>query len=195
MITVPNMNFILVSLLPLVLVRKSRFPSLAAANGQFMFFRSDVYKNISPHRLFKSHKIEDIVIAREFKKQGIVTACLLGDEKIKCRMYTGFSDSVNGFSKNVTEFFGGSFPAALLFWLVTSFGFVTILAGLPPFYFTIYLIIYLLTRVFISAASGQNIFFNLIFIIPLQASLGIFIYKAFINKTFRKFQWKGRYIE
>ncbi len=195
MITVPNMNFILVSLLPLVLVRKSRFPSLAAANGQFMFFRSDVYKKIFPHRLFKNHKIEDIVIAREFKKQGIGTACLLGDEKIKCRMYTGFKDSVNGFSKNVTEFFGGSFLTALLFWLVTSFGFLAILSGLPLLLFAIYIILYLLTRAFISAASGQNIFFNLIFIIPLQASLGIFIYEAFINKTFRKFQWKGRYIE
>ena len=54
MITVPNMNFILVSLLPLILVRKSKFPSLAAANGQFMFFRSDVYKKIFPHRLMKN---------------------------------------------------------------------------------------------------------------------------------------------
>ncbi len=38
--TVPDMNYILVSLLPLVLVRKTKYPSLAAANGQFMFFRS-----------------------------------------------------------------------------------------------------------------------------------------------------------
>lgn len=189
------MNFILVSLLPLILVRKSKFQSLAAANGQFMFFRSDVYKNVYPHKLFKSNKIEDIAIAREFKKQGIGIACLLGDDKIKCRMYTGFSDSVNGFSKNVIEFFGGSFLTAFLFWLVTSFGFLAIIFGLPPFFFAVYLIICILTRVFISAASGQNKFLNLIFIIPLQISLGIFIYKAFINKSFRKFQWKGRYIE
>ena len=195
MITVPNMNFILVSLLPLILVRNSKFPSLAAANGQFMFFRSDVYKKILPHRLMKRHKIEDIAIAREFKKQGVGIACLLGDDKIKCRMYTGFSDSVNGFSKNVTEFFGGSYLTALLFWLVTSFGFLVIISGLPPFFFVVFIILCLLTRVFISAASSQNIFLNLLFIIPLQISLGIFIYKAFINKTFRKFQWKGRYIE
>ena len=193
-ITVPNMNFILISLLPLILVRKSRFPSLAAANGQFMFFRSDVYKKIFPHRLMKKHKIEDIAIAREFKRQGIVIACLLGNDRIKCRMYTGFTDSVNGFSKNVIEFFGGSFLTALLFWLVTSFGFLAILFGLPPVFFAVYIIFCLITRVFISAASGQNIFYNLIFIIPLQASMGIFIYKAFINKTFRRFQWKGRNI-
>mgnify|MGYP001584351259 CR=1 FL=1 len=43
-ITVPNMNYILLSLLPLILVRKSGFSSLAAANGQFMLFDSKIYK-------------------------------------------------------------------------------------------------------------------------------------------------------
>lgn len=191
-ITVPNMNFILLSLLPLILVRKIGFPSLAAANGQFMFFITDIYRNILPHRLMKYNMIEDIAIAREFKKQGIKIACLPGDDTITCRMYNGFSDAVNGFSKNVTEFFGGSFLTALFFWLLTSFGFLAIISGLAPLFFALYLLIYLLTRVFVSAASHQNIFYNIIFIIPLQASLGIFIYKSFINKNFRKFQWKGR---
>ncbi|MBP1666432.1 MAG: glycosyl transferase family 2 [Bacteroidetes bacterium] len=194
-ITVPNMNFILVTLLPLILVRKSRFPSLAAANGQFMFFRSDIYRIIHPHKLMKGNMIEDISIAREFKKQGIKIACLLGDDKITCRMYRGFHEAVNGFSKNVIEFFGGSFIMALLFWLVTTFGFAVILFTLSPVFLYVYLTIYLLTRIFVSAASSQNICVNIVFILPLQLSLGLFIYKAFINKNFRKFQWKGREIK
>jgi len=194
-ITVPNMNYILVSLLPLILVRKSRFPSLAAANGQFMFFRSDVYRNTLPHELMKNNMIEDIATAREFKKRGIKIACLLGDDKITCRMYRGFPEAVNGFSKNVIEFFGGSFIMALLFWLVTTFGFAVILFTLSPVFLYVYLTIYLLTRIFVSAASSQNICVNIVFILPLQLSLGLFIYKAFINKNFRKFQWKGREIK
>jgi len=193
-ITVPNMNYILVSLLPLILVRKSRFPSLAAANGQFMFFRSDVYRNTLPHELMKNNMIEDIATAREFKKRGIKIACLLGDDKITCRMYKGFPDAVNGFSKNVIGFFGGSLIMALIFWLITSFGFAVILFTLPPVFFYVFVILYLLTRIFVSDASGQNIFLNILFIIPLQASLCIFIYRAFVNKNFRKFQWKGRNI-
>jgi hypothetical protein len=126
-ITVPNMNLILVSLLPLILVRKLRFPSLAAANGQFMFFRQDVYKKILPHQLMKNNMVEDIAIAREFKRKCIRIACLLGDVNISCRMYTGFSDAVSGFSKNVIDFFGGSFLTAFLFWLITSFGFLAVL--------------------------------------------------------------------
>ncbi len=31
--------------------------------------------------------------------------------------------------------------------------------------------------------------------IPLQVSLGIIIYKTFINKHFGKFKWKGHDIE
>ena len=36
--SVPIMNYILLTLLPLIFVRKISFPSIAAANGQYMFF-------------------------------------------------------------------------------------------------------------------------------------------------------------
>lgn len=193
-ITVPNMNYILLTLLPLILVRRSWFSSLSAANGQFMFFDSGVYRIHQPHLLMKKEKVEDIFIARYLKKMGYKTACLTGDEGIACRMYNGFREAVSGFSKNVIAFFGSSFPAAVLFWLITTFGFIPVLYSFPPLLICVYFGAYILTRIFVSAASRQNIFFNLIFIIPLQLSMGFFIYNAFINKHFRKFQWKGRNI-
>lgn len=193
-ITVPNMNYILVSLLPLILVRKLKFPSLAAANGQFMFFKTDKYKTLKPHEKMKGDKVEDISIAREYKRNGVKVACLLGDNDITCRMYNGFNESVNGFSKNVIAFFGDSFILASLFWLVTTFGFLFILNELALIFFLTYILLCLSSRIIISIVSRQNIFFNLIFIIPLQISLGLFIYKAFINKKFRNFKWKGRII-
>ena len=194
-ITVPDMNYILVSLLPLIFVRKLRFPSMSAANGQFMFFKADIYHLLEPHRLMKKNKVEDIHIAREFKKRRLKIACLLGDETIRCRMYNGFRESVNGFSKNVIAFFGNSYLLAVLFWLITTFGIVAILIALPVKYWIIYLSMYFLTRIFISVASQQNIFYNLIYFLLLQFSLGLFIYKAFMNQYFRKLEWKGRIIE
>jgi len=192
--TVPVMNYILLSLLPLILVRRSRYPSLAAANGQFMFFRADAYRSVEPHMIMKDKKVEDILTARHFKRRGLAIACLVGAEDISCRMYTGFRDAAEGFSKNVVEFFGNSFMAALMFWLITTLGFMPVLFFLPPAIFLAYAAIYALTRMFISAASRQNIFYNLLLIIPLQFSMGFFIYKAFINRFFRKYQWKGRSI-
>lgn len=192
--TVPNMNYILLSLLPLILVRKSKFTSLSAANGQFMFFRADVYKRMTPHRLMKDNMVEDISIAGYLKKNDHKIACLVGDHNINCRMYTGYLDALEGFSKNVIAFFGNSFFLAILFWLVTSFGFIPVLLLLPSKIFLVYIAMYLLTRIVISIASHQNILNNL-HLFNLQLSMGIFIYKAFINKHFRKFQWKGRSIE
>jgi hypothetical protein len=145
--------------------------------------------------MVKNNKIEDIAIARIFKKHSVRVACLLGDDRISCRMYHGFSDSINGFSKNVIAFFGDSFLLASMFWLFTTFGFLTVLFCLSKVLFAVYIIAFLLIRIFVSVASRQNLFYNLLFIIPLQVSLGIFIYKAFINKLFRKFQWKGRNID
>jgi hypothetical protein len=82
-----------------------------------------------------------------------------------------------------------------MFWLITSFGFLVPLFFLSKDLFTGYLTAYLLTRVLITIASHQNIIENLGFIIPLQISMGIFIYKAFTNKYFGKFLWKGRSIK
>jgi len=193
-ITVPVMNYILVSLLPLVLVRKTKYSSLSAANGQFMFFEAGKYRSLRPHEKMKHEKVEDISIARSYKKSGLKVACLLGDDSISCRMYNGLGEAVKGFSKNVIAFFGNSFIIALLFWVITTFGFLPILFEMPPYTFVVYLLAYLLTRIIVSLASRQSVFYNILLIIPLQVSLFLFIYKAFINKYFGKFQWKGRNI-
>jgi glycosyltransferase involved in cell wall biosynthesis len=193
-ITIPNMNYILLSLLPLVLVRKSNFQSLAAANGQFMLFNSKIYKELLPHEKMKSSKVEDIEIARYLKQNKIPVACLTGNETITCRMYECFNEAVNGFSKNVITFFGNSFAVAILFWLVTTFGFLTVLFGLNSSAFFLYLLIILVARIIISFISKQNIILNLVLLIPQQLTLGLFIYQAFMNKLNKQHQWKGRNI-
>lgn len=193
--TVPVMNYILVTLLPLVLVRKSRFSSLSAANGQFMFFKSTSYREMLPHEKVRKNMVEDIHIARMFKKEGKNVSCLLGDDDLSCRMYRSFGDAVNGFSKNVIAFFGNSFLLALLFFVVTTFGFLAVLQVTPPGVFTAYLAAFLAARIIVSIASRQNAFYNMLLIIPLQFSLGLFIYRASINRLFRRFQWKGRNLD
>lgn len=40
----------------------------------------------------------------------------------------------------------------------------------------------------------KNVFLNLLYIIPLQVSMGLFIIRAFINMKYRNFEWKGRKI-
>lgn len=193
-ITVPNMNYILLSLLPLVLVRKTGFSSIAAANGQFMLFQSDIYQKFQPHKKMKSSKVEDIEIARFYKRNKIKVACLTGNSSITCRMYSGFSEAVYGFSKNVIQFFGGSFFIAILFWLVTSLGFIAVLFSFSKLVFLLYLLVLVLTRIFISIVSKQSVLRNLKFIVPQQITMGIFIFQAIINTRKKQYLWKDRNI-
>lgn len=193
-ITVPNMNFILLSLLPLILVRKSGFPSLAAANGQFMLFKASVYYKMGPHAKVKSQKAEDIEIARFYKKNQIKVACLAGINSIQCRMYTGFRDAVKGFSKNVIAFFGNSFPLAILYWVIGTLGFVAVIKAFPMHIFLLYIIILLLTRAILSFTSNQSIINNSVLLIPQQLALGVFIFMSVIHKFRKKYEWKGRNI-
>lgn len=194
-IVVPIMNWILLSLLPLRLVKKSKFPSLAAANGQFMFFNAACYKNFEPHKIFKYSKVEDILISRFLKKNDYRIDCLTGNNEIKCRMYENYNDAINGFTKNVAEFFGGSIIVAIIFWLISFLGFMFIIASLPINFLAIYFALIIFINIFISISSKQNIFVNVILHFPKMFSLGHIIFKTIVNTTRKKSQWKGRYIK
>ncbi|MFO7619916.1 MAG: glycosyltransferase family 2 protein [Bacteroidales bacterium] len=193
-LTVPNMIYILLSLLPLILVRKSAYPAFAAANGQFMMFDSAAYRLFEPHEKMKNDMVEDISTARYLKNKKQKIACMTGDDTIRCRMYAGFSDAVNGFSKNVAAFFGNSLILAILFWVVTTFGFIVVISAFSPLVIILYFSAYLLTRVLVSSVSEQNILQNILLLIPQQFSCGLFVLKAVINEINKKHQWKGRYI-
>ena len=192
--TVPIMNFILLSLLPLVFVRLLPFSSMAAANGQFMLFDAKTYRETQPHYTFRDNKVEDISIAQSFKKNGIRIACLAGNSSISCRMYSSFAEAVNGFSKNVIMFFGNSGFLAVLFWLITTLGFIPVLVALPLTMVYTYFLMLVAIRFLISVVSHQNPLKNLVLAIPQQVVLGIFIITAFLNKSKKAYQWKGRNI-
>jgi hypothetical protein len=137
-ITVPVMNSILLSLLPMILTRESSRPSLAAANGQFMLFERETYIQFQPHKKVKKDLVEDILIARFYKKSGLKMQCMTGNETIRCRMYQNLNDSLHGFSRSVAEFFGGSHLAAFLYWLIGTFGIFAVIFGLPAFFIHYY---------------------------------------------------------
>ncbi|MDD4823541.1 MAG: glycosyltransferase family 2 protein [Bacteroidales bacterium] len=191
-LTVPIMNYILLTLLPLVLVRKSAFSSMAAANGQFMLFKRERYLEIMPHELFKNNRVEDIEIARYLKRKKIPVVCSVGDDTITCRMYHGFQEAVNGFSKNVIGFFGNSVFAALLFWIVTTFGFLVVWSELSTVLCCLFLFLIVATRVAVSAVSKQSILLNVLLLAVQQLMLGWLIYKAVVHRYNRQLKWKGR---
>lgn len=193
-VTVPVMNYILLTLLPLILVRKSNFISLSAANGQFMLFDAEIYRNHSPHLMMKSHRVEDIQISRLYKKIRIPVACIASTDSISCRMYNSFSEAVNGFSKNYIMFFGNSFMVATLFWLISTFGVIILLYYLPIELNILYLFAVIITKVFVSMVSKQNPLKNLLYAVPQHISMGLILYQSIVNRLKNSYTWKGRLV-
>ncbi len=192
-ITVPIMNYILLSLLPLIFVRTSPFSSHAAANGQFMLFSADVYHKYKPHANFKNSPVEDISIARYLKRNKVKVSCLVGDNSLVCRMYKSYIEALNGFSKNVLIFFGNKPALAVLFWVITTLGFIPVML-INIYWLLLYVALVLITRILVSKISKQHIGHNILLLIPQNFFLLHVIIRAVQFKYKKNYLWKGRKI-
>ena len=188
------MNWILLSLLPLPLVRLSRWSSFSAANGQFMLFSAYEYKKLLPHKKFRSSRAEDIEICRYYKKERLKVATLTAGKTVQCKMYENADEAINGFSKNVFFFFGNSVTATILFALITTitplwiFIFNGTIAGV------ISLAAIAAIRIMISVASYMNPAENL-FLLPIQHFMFLkIVYRALQKRYNKELVWKGRNI-
>ena len=192
---VPLMNWILVSMLPLVLTRLSSRPSLSAANGQFMLFDADIYRRHRFHRQVRQQRVEDILIFRMIKKKGLKAETLLSDGQVSCRMYPGYREAILGFSKNVFEFFGGSIPLSFAFLAITVLGFIPVWIAMGSLAAGIYLLAGVLIRLLSSLLSRQPMVMNLLFAPVQQFSLVLVILTGLWNRIRRKTTWKGRIVD
>lgn len=194
-ITVPLMNWILLSLLPLILTRISKRPSLSAANGQFMLFKASTYHKHKFHEMVANKNVEDIEIFKVMKRLGYTSETILGNRNTQCKMYGSFKDAINGFSKNVFEFFGSSMVVTIVFALITVFGFIPvwIYYGLQGLFF--YLSLVILHRLLISLLSRQFILFNFLLTPVQQISFMIVIINRIRKRAQKNALWKSRIID
>lgn len=166
-LTVPVMNWILQSLLPMILVQKTSFPSLSAANGQFMMFDAENYRTNQWHSKVKNQNVEDIRLARMIKDSGLKMAVLLGNEDVFCRMYTRFDEAVLGFSRNMHEYFGGQRLVMMAFWFLVCFGPFIVFATLGANFLGFFVVLVVANRLLVAAASQQSVLWSVL-IHPLQ---------------------------
>lgn len=192
--TIPMVYFILLSLLPLRLVRKTRLASLAAANGQFMMFKTTAYQAVLPHQAVRDNCVEDIAISRLFKSKGHRIACSLSDQRVECRMYNNYKSSVKGFSKNVTAFFGNSLFFTILFWFITTLGFIPVFIGTGVSGLICFISLSILTRIVVIITCKQTLKEQLKLMLHHQLSLGLFILHHLQTKVNGHYEWKGRNI-
>lgn len=193
-VSVPLLNYILLSLLPLSFISKSKYEIFSAANGQFMMFDAATYKNIWPHEKYKSNAVEDIAILRLFKQKGLARDIRLGDNDISCRMYDGLDAAIDGFTKSIFQFFGNSRLVTVFFAFSTTIAPFILYYKMGIWWSIAYMVGIVFIRIFVSLASQQSVVQNLVLAFPQHLVFLVIIIKGLINKKQKKLLWKGRNI-
>lgn len=101
----------------------------AAANGQFILIRREVYDAVGGHAAVRDAITEDFALARRVKRAGYGLAMLGGRRLIRTRMYSGLGEIWRGLSKNVPDIVGGGGKTVLLALAAALLGVASL--GLP----------------------------------------------------------------
>jgi chlorobactene glucosyltransferase len=135
-IIMPMLLFTVFTLLPLYFVSKKGFTKFSMSMGPYMLFKRSAYDKIGGHGSVKSALVEDVWLARKIKENGFTLVIADGKDAAELRMYKGFKEIWNGFSKNIYAGFDFSTPLLftiniiyfILFLLPFTFWFVNLLS-------------------------------------------------------------------
>jgi cellulose synthase/poly-beta-1,6-N-acetylglucosamine synthase-like glycosyltransferase len=81
---------------------------VAAANGQFLLVRKDVYEKIGGHAAVKGLVLEDVELASLVKRRRLGLRFRSAPEAVAARMYRSFGALVEGWTKNLALLFGNA---------------------------------------------------------------------------------------
>ncbi len=117
----PLLQWSWLTFLPLRLAERLPAPSLTAANGQLLACGAAAYRAAGGHAAVRTEVIEDVALARAFKRAGFRVAMADGTAVATCRMYGGWAELRDGYAKSLWAAFGSPAGAvaavALLAWL------------------------------------------------------------------------------
>jgi chlorobactene glucosyltransferase len=121
---VPVIGFAIFTFIPIRLVQKLRWPALSITIGQFMLFRRSAYDKVGGFAAVRSEVVDDISLGRRVISGGGQWRLLNGTRHVSCRMYHGFWEAVNGFSKSVFAVFDYRILPFVLGWSLVGLAFL-----------------------------------------------------------------------
>ena len=111
-ITQPLVVWSWIATLPLRIAENTHYPSMAAANGQFICVDARAYRISGGHTAVASLVVEDVAVLRTLKRHGFRGAPANGGLIAECRMYEGAQDIYEGYTKSLWSVFGSRAGAA-----------------------------------------------------------------------------------
>ena len=200
-LVIPMMHFIVYVHLPIALANFTKVPTTSAANGTFMFFKTDSYDQIGGHQAVKQSLIEDIQIARTMKKNGHRVLLANVTDYVSCKMYETSKETWEGFSKNMFAGIGQSIPLAMGITAFYAFFYV-----MPLLYLVygiiswdpLFMVPYALTvvhRAICDRKSKTPLYYS--FFVPLSSVLLLVILwrSVYLSGNGKAYTWKGRSYE
>ncbi len=105
----------------------------AAANGQYLLVRKDIYERVGGHEAVKSEILEDVELARRIKSRGGKLLFLPGARWVRTRMYQSFPEMWQGWTKNLYLLYAGKLSQMLAtvasLWLLDLFPVITFMVA------------------------------------------------------------------
>jgi len=169
----------------------------AAANGQFLLIRRDVYDAIDGHRGVAGEVLEDVAIALRVKRAGHRIWFGSGKGLVRTRMYTSFRAMWEGWKKNLYRLMGGT-P-----WVVVRevestlpwIAFLLIFLGLKfPFLFFLGVLFLIMRQTIYGLDLSRNHYpFSYIFYyVPATFLYAGVLWASYRSHVKGRITWKGR---
>jgi len=194
-LVVPIYDFFVYSMLPLWLTYSSPFPSLSAANGQWLAMTRTLYDQ-NGHKDVKSHIVEDTILARRAKKLGFKTLTSSGQGIVFGKMYHSWQQVLDGFTKNTFGLMEYKLGVFLFFQLmiITAFilPFIALFVPVMFYHMLIPILMIFIIRSLLVIKFGHP-FVETVLLAPLGMVLFV---RISINSVLRFYkrnvEWKGR---
>jgi hypothetical protein len=88
--------------------------NLAAANGQYLLISRAAYDSVGGHAAVAQSLLEDVALARAVRDASLRIRFRYGGDAVRTRMYRGFREMCEGWTKNLILLFPNAVPLALL---------------------------------------------------------------------------------
>jgi chlorobactene glucosyltransferase len=197
-VVVPLMSLAILGYLPLLLVHYTSWSSFAAANGQCLAFRRQAYEKIGGHAAVRDRIVEDVMLARRVKAEGLRLRMADGAGQITCRMYRDWSGVRDGFAKNILAGHSDSVPllaiSTLFHWLIFAAPWLWLVMRIWPLWSLTLIALGVGTRMLTAVATRQRVVDALFMPVSVFLMTLIAVRAVWWRYRYGGPQWKGRTI-
>jgi glycosyltransferase involved in cell wall biosynthesis len=169
----------------------------AAANGQFLMMRRNVYDAIGGHSSVAGEVLEDVALAMRAKAAGHRISFGSGKGIVRVRMYRSFPEMWQGWKKNLYRLIGGT-PWAVFREMETNLPWIPVLlivAGLKYPFLLFVGVLFLIARQTsygLELARNQYPFSFIFYYVPAVALYTSVLWASYRSHVRGRIQWKGR---